>query len=535
MRLMRLHVVVGLATCLVVAGCAATARFTGGVPNTKYIDSIGASDFHFPAGAVGQAKDVDLHRAEGAGLVHAPGLTRYVNDVLARLVQQSPVRNVPAVAYVTATDQFGAVTSADANIFVCLGTIQAVGSEPALAAVLAHELAHAIRGHAGTDTIANMQATGVMWTGVALAGQQQLARYGGGGLPGGAGLANAAENQALLLKVSQRVALPSWTRTQEREADLLGLDLLVRAGYDPKAFVDMLDVQLEAEVRETSDESLAASMKTMFQSTAATGSVPSTGAMLTKVGGFFVEKLGRSHPDTKERRDTITQYIARHYPSAAAAKPPASGWGKALGERQTKGILRNYKVAKEARDQLASGNVSGAALSAGESVDGETRDHAFPASILASVRNAQGKPQLAAQAIRPAVSGREPSWLAYQVAGFAQITSGKARDGVDVFEQGYRRLSEPYQAIPYLLLGYQETGRIREAEQLARTCATRYPQLQLAGLCSADVARKEEQKGHGDGDGKRDGKSRGKDDDGDADVDRHVPSRRGWGGGWWPR
>jgi predicted Zn-dependent protease len=84
--------------------------------------------------------------------------------------------------------------------------------------VLAHEIAHVAARH-----IAERLATSY--------GVQTLAAAALGENPGlVAGLASSVLQQGLLLKYS---------RTQELEADRLGLRYLVRAGYDPHAAIAM--------------------------------------------------------------------------------------------------------------------------------------------------------------------------------------------------------------------------------------------------------------------------------------------------------
>ena len=88
-----------------------------------------------------------------------------------------------------------------------------------VAMVMGHEMAHALREHA-RERIAKTQATSI---GLSLGAQ----------LLGLGDLGNAAANlgtQLLTLKFS---------RSDETEADLVGLELAARAGYDPQAAVSL--------------------------------------------------------------------------------------------------------------------------------------------------------------------------------------------------------------------------------------------------------------------------------------------------------
>ena len=86
-----------------------------------------------------------------------------------------------------------------------------------IAAVMGHEIAHALREH-GRDRQSKATATGL----ASQLGGAALSAWLGVDVRGGAN----AIGQMVVLKFS---------RDEEREADLIGLDIAARAGYDPRA------------------------------------------------------------------------------------------------------------------------------------------------------------------------------------------------------------------------------------------------------------------------------------------------------------
>jgi predicted Zn-dependent protease len=86
-----------------------------------------------------------------------------------------------------------------------------------IAAVMGHEIAHALREH-GRDRMSKATATGL----ASQLGGAALSAWLGVDLRG----ATNAAGQLVVLKFS---------RDEEREADLIGLDIAARAGYDPRA------------------------------------------------------------------------------------------------------------------------------------------------------------------------------------------------------------------------------------------------------------------------------------------------------------
>lgn len=98
-------------------------------------------------------------------------------------------------------------------------------NEHQLAAVIGHEIAHVTARHS------NERASRASLTGI---GIEALAVILGGGYTGGAYTAS----QALQAGAALGVTLPH-TRSQETEADVVGLEYMAKAGFDPRASVDL--------------------------------------------------------------------------------------------------------------------------------------------------------------------------------------------------------------------------------------------------------------------------------------------------------
>jgi len=110
------------------------------------------------------------------------------------------------------------------KIGVYTGIFKVVRNQDQLAAVLAHEVSHVVAGH-GNERVSQQYATqSVVGIVGAIAGDET----------GGGGLAQAA----LGLGAQYGILLP-FSRAQESEADLLGLDFMSRAGFDPRQAVSL--------------------------------------------------------------------------------------------------------------------------------------------------------------------------------------------------------------------------------------------------------------------------------------------------------
>jgi len=110
------------------------------------------------------------------------------------------------------------------KIGVNTGLLGVARNQDQLATVLGHEVAHVLANHSNE----RVSTTFVTQTGLDLV--QSLS-----------GAASPTQQQLLgLLGVGAQVGvLLPFSRTQEREADLLGLDLMGRAGFDPRQSVEL--------------------------------------------------------------------------------------------------------------------------------------------------------------------------------------------------------------------------------------------------------------------------------------------------------
>jgi hypothetical protein len=187
-----------------------------------------------PGNPIEIQKDVELGRQAAAEaerqlpLMNDPEVEEYIDSIGNRLVQAIPSQfRHPQFRY-----SFKVVNARDLNAFalpggfayVNRGLIEAAKTEGELAGVMAHEISHVALRH-GTAQYAKAQKFG--WG--AAAGQILGAIIGGA-----AGSVIAAGSQfgvgAYFLKYS---------RDYERQADILGAQIMANAGYDPRELANM--------------------------------------------------------------------------------------------------------------------------------------------------------------------------------------------------------------------------------------------------------------------------------------------------------
>lgn len=213
-----------------ISGCASTT--TGGV--------VGVNRSQFlalPASYVGnmskQAYAQTLSAAQKKQTLNAdPILVDRVRKISNRLIAQVGVFRADATQWqwevnVEKSDQLNAFCMPGGKIMVYSGLVEKLNAtDDELAAVIGHEIAHALREH-GRERMsqAYVQQFGLQAIAAVLT-------------RGTSTLAGNASMQAASMGSKLFFALPN-SREQERESDRIGLELAARAGYDPAAAVSL--------------------------------------------------------------------------------------------------------------------------------------------------------------------------------------------------------------------------------------------------------------------------------------------------------
>lgn len=122
-------------------------------------------------------------------------------------------------------DQVNAFALPGGKIGVYSGLLDVAETDDQLATVLGHEVGHVLADH-GNERVSQQAAT--------QGGLQVVSAFLGGS--GGAG--SQAIMSALGLGAQVGILLP-FSRTQESEADTIGLELMARAGFDPRQSVQL--------------------------------------------------------------------------------------------------------------------------------------------------------------------------------------------------------------------------------------------------------------------------------------------------------
>ena len=160
-------------------------------------------------------------------------IARYIQQLGARLAAVAPLtpgltQQWPFRFHVVDSDEVNAFALPGGTMFVNLGAIQAAETESQLVGVMGHEMSHVILRHSTCNL--SKQKKRSMWYGLAQLGAA-VALGGNGGSLAAEGIGMGAQLDFLRM-----------SRDDEKQADLLGVQIAYNAGYDPRGLPQFFEI-----------------------------------------------------------------------------------------------------------------------------------------------------------------------------------------------------------------------------------------------------------------------------------------------------
>jgi len=269
---------IGLFLVLFIAGCQTVETTKGGTVGVDRQQRMAVSSEEVNAGAQKAYAQMMAEAQKKNALDRDAAQVQRVKNIVARLVPQTATFRPDAAkwpweVHVISVDDVNAWCMPAGKMAVYSGLINKLqATDDELAAVMGHEIAHALREHSREQ----MSQQAITQTGIGIAG----ALFGIGDL--GQGVANAVADVTLSKPKS---------RGMETEADRIGVELAARAGYDPHAAISLWQ-------------------------------------KMEKLGGSQPPQWLSTHPSNESRIADLQQYSEKVMPLYQAAKGSSAAAGK---------------------------------------------------------------------------------------------------------------------------------------------------------------------------------------------------------------
>lgn len=304
------------------------------------------------------------------------------------------------------------------KICITRGLLSRMTSEDQLAGVLGHEAGHVTARHGAVGMTRALLVQGVLGLGAAVLEAE--------GVKGRELYLGAAG-------IGAQLVLSRYTRDQERQSDDLGMQYMTKAGYNPKGFVESMEILKAAHEREPSK----------------------------------LEALFQSHPVTSERIETGNQRVATTY--AAEAARPTKKTEFAAKTRALKAEAPAFKLADEGEKAMAKKEYRAAAAKFDEAARLAPKQAILPALKAVALLQA-GEHRDAREAAEKAKRIDPGLYFAYLAGGFADYKLSDYRGAIADLDAAEKAAS-PTLATVYTI------GRSHEALGEKEKAAERYKQI----------------------------------------------------------
>ncbi len=169
---------------------------------------------------IGQGVDKQVREEMGIYL-EKPELTNLVKQVVETMGKKSHRPDLIFRAEIVDTPDFNAFAVPGGFVYVHRGLLERINSTDELASIMGHEIAHVSARHSASQL-----------------SKQQLLNIGvlGATIATGGGIQQFGD----LVNIGSVLAFSKFSRDDEREADKLGIQYMVNAGYNPKGAIEAM-------------------------------------------------------------------------------------------------------------------------------------------------------------------------------------------------------------------------------------------------------------------------------------------------------
>lgn len=376
--------------------------------------------------AMGEEEDRKQEQSNGLGLIRNDSFEKYANEVLTRLKAASGVKDIPGRVYLKAVNAWSAKATASGNIYVPLGILGDIYSEDVFAALLAHELSHVIQNHADADFIVKVTKKSVYISSLTndLSGKSVLD-------------SDAFRGAVGTFAASEIFLTPFWSRNQDVEADCLGLDILVNAGYSPNAMEELLIILEVLDERNRIEREKKLTMIKMASQKVKNDAIrnfdfdtclKSIFSDATGAVGEGLRTLIETHGHAGDRIDELRTYKKKYYRQEPRKKYEIKKWQAAINTEEMKQSVRGVEHAFLANQHLINRELDKAIAIIRQAVTPSTKKESYIRTVFADIRKAQGNTGYSLKNHEIALRGKYPAFDSYKEVLISKINNSKEQN-----------------------------------------------------------------------------------------------------------
>ncbi|NRP35800.1 Peptidase family M48 [Marinobacterium sp. xm-d-579] len=372
-----------------------------------------------------------------------PELEAYANEIKDKLLAVWPGKK-PSVRVVIVSDgNYNAVTFVEQHVVaLSVGTFRkAMDSEDQFAALIAHELSHILADHKNKDHLSGLVSK-VSTLGELYLGAQQNA---------GADIAGDYAKTQLAGWAAESLLFPAWNRGQENEADALGVDLLVAAGYEPYGMVSVINSleKTAGEKKAFVEKQWIAAKKNASGETVNISADPM--ALIANIGGQLKDQYGQEYDSYADRKSKVNNYIDAFHEEALDREATITRYKKRLSKTNVNVPLNRYLAVMDAEVSLAEGKVNTAASKALAGLQGPQANDPYIRYMMYQIRRQQGEMDKAAINLRKAFESDRATLSIYTDWADSLINAKKYEAANTVLKAADLTFEKPNSILPALI------------------------------------------------------------------------------------
>ena len=437
-----------------------------------------------PAAGTPSITGADLARFHSDSLLGNKKINAYMQGIIKRLLAGTQWEKLAWRVDIALNHAHTALTYPDGMVIISLRQLLDVASEDELAMLLAHETSHVLLNHFESDWFVHSQKKLVAAGGVSLGMIEEIAQK----IPESSANTKSVKKKLRMLvrlkEISTDLLYPAWQRTQEEEADLLGMDLMIRAGYNPD---DVFEIYLKNKQAED-DQKAGEEQQVRYQeilNEQVKQAMLSAGTMegfFDKFGDVLLgaldgirNKFKRTHPEYEKRLGFLADYRGREYAELESPESQSANWMRLRNHPSLDGLLDENLKATKAVKFVDTGDVAAAASIVYKLQKSKYRYEPYIQLVSAQVRHKQDNLREARGYLEHAIKDDRAGFTAHREladllgqAGYPQEAALVLRDASNKF------LDLPNLRIN-LIFWTNQAGDRAEAERLALDCRLTYP------------------------------------------------------------